>query len=140
MVSTTLAANVLAYAKNHAPAMVPKPTTETVHAWARSLNRSYPPQLWEEAVEQWARTADRMICPRDLLEAAKTTVSAWESDPKRGPQLRAHRAQREEEHRLAYHQDRLLEYHGRTARPALETPQVDEDVLDRARRAARGRQ
>lgn len=140
MVTTDLAANILALAKQHNPAMVPKPTRDIAEAWSESLNRSYPPQLWRDAVAEWARTADRMICPRDLLEAARVTVRRWESDPVRGPQLRAHRERREEERRIAYHQGRLLEYHGRTQRPALPTPEVDADVLEKARRAARGQQ
>lgn len=88
-----LAANILHLAKRLAPDRVPQPDPDTTAAWARALDRNYPPQLWEDAVHIWAtqRITDRMLTPRDMIEAATSAVSRWESDPVRGPQLRAHR-------------------------------------------------
>lgn len=140
MVSIELAAHILRKAKEYAPAMVPQPSPEMAASWAEVLDKNYPPELWVDAVRHWAKHADRMICPRDMLEAAQSTKRTWETHPVRGPQLRAHRDQQTARRDRELAEGTFMGNRGYKPRPALETPQVDEDVLDRARRAARGRQ
>lgn len=136
MVNVDLAANILAYAKQLAPAMAPKPTPETAQAWAKALNKNYPEPLWVDAVLQWSRTADRMLCPRDMLHAAEEAKRAWESDPVRGPQLRAHRQQLQDERDKQLAQGTFAQLRGYQPQPQLETPKVTNETLQRARQAA----
>lgn len=100
-----LAANVLARGKALTPDRFPQPSPEVIDAWARTLGAINVPDLvWAEAVDLWALelVGSRMATPRELKDAARTVLVRWESDPVRGPQLRAHRE------RLALERDQQL--------------------------------
>lgn len=135
-----LTANILHLAKRLAPDRVPQPDPDTTAAWARALDKNYPPQLWEDAVHIWAanRVTDRMVTPRDLIEAATSAVSRWESDPVRGPQLRAHRQKLTDERDRQLKSGEFAQLRGYQSRAIPPAPSHTPDRDDIIRKIKRG--
>lgn len=136
-----LAANILHLAKKLAPDRVPQPDPETTAAWARSLDKNYPPQLWEDAVHIWATNlvTDRMLTPKDMLQAATTAVTRWESDPIRAPQLRAHRQQLQDERDKQLKEGSFARLRGYQPRAIPATPGYQPNPEDIIRKLLQGK-
>lgn len=89
---TRLAAMVLQRGKVLVPDRFPQPSRETAEAWGRVLgSRNLPVEVWPDAVDLWAaeNVGDRMVTPRDLLQAARSVLDRWKSDPVRREFLEA---------------------------------------------------
>ena len=80
-----LMAELLAIAKNLAPARVPNPTPQIINFWAADLKlERFPRALWIEAVRHWVKTSydsGRQLESAALGKAAYTIRDLWESDP-----------------------------------------------------------
>lgn len=95
-----LASRILTSGKALVPDRFPTPNRDTLEAWADVIGTIHvPPEVWPEAVKVWATemVGDRMCTPREMVQAARTVLSRWESHPQRGQQLRAHRQQLQDE-------------------------------------------
>lgn len=121
-----LASSILERGKVLAPDRFPAANEETITSWGRVLGAyNFPPALWADAVDVWAAelVGERMCTPREIIHAARIVRSRWESDPVRGPQLKAHRE------RLADERDRLISEGKfgveRGYRAAVEAPRPD---------------
>lgn len=92
-----LAAHILARGKALAPDRFPKPSPDTVNAWALVLAEiAVPDQVWPEAITWWSlnTAGDRMVTPRDLKDAAYHVRDQWETDPDKRRILEDHRVAR----------------------------------------------
>lgn len=91
---------VLDRGKALAPDRFPKVDSGVVDAWSQVFSRiGVSESTLIAAVDLWCAemAGDRMITPRDFRQAIKVLLSRWESDPVKGPQLRAWRHAREVE-------------------------------------------
>ena len=133
-----LAGRVLRYGKAIAPDRFPKPSDDVVLAWAETLGSiNVPTDVWPEAMKLWATetVGQRMCTPADLKRAAKTVIGRWESDPQRGPQLKAHRQALQNERDRQLKDGTFAQIRGRQPRPIEAKPQTPQTMLEAARKA-----
>lgn len=133
-----LAGRVLRYGKAIAPDRFPKPSDDVVLAWAEVLGSiNVPTDVWPEAMKLWATetVGQRMCTPADLKRAAKTVIGRWESDPQRGPQLKAHRQALQDERDRQLKDGTFAQIRGRQPRPIEAKPQPPRSMVDATRAA-----
>lgn len=93
-----LVANIFAMGKTICPDRFPREDPEVTSEWAEIIGpMNFPVQVWPYAVRYWSAeiAGNRMITPKELKQAAKTVLKAWEDDPQWRPILRARRAELE---------------------------------------------
>lgn len=133
-----LAGWVLHVGKNISPDRFPRITEDVIDVWAEVLGSiNVPTDVWPEAVKLWATevTSQRMCTPADLKRAAKTVIGRWESDPQRGPQLKAHRQALQDERDRQLKDGTFAQIRGRQPRPIEAKPQTPQTMLEAAREA-----
>lgn len=130
-----LANNVLRAGKAISPDRFPKPSRDVVAIWADILGSIHVPvEVWPDAVKLWATevTSQRMCTPAELKRAAKVVLERWESDPVRGPQLRAHRQALQDERDKQLAAGTFAQVRGRKPRAVEAKKPVSPEVLQKA--------
>lgn len=130
-----LAGWVLRVGKNISPDRFPRITEDVVDIWAEVLGSiNVPTDVWPDAVKLWAIevTSQRMCTPAELKRAAKVVLGRWESDPVRGPQLKAHRQALQDERDRQLRDGTFAQVRGHRPRAVEAKKPVSPEVLQKA--------
>lgn len=93
-----LVSQIFVMGKTICPDRFPREDPDVMAEWAEIIGpMNFPVQVWPHAVRYWSAeiAGNRMITPKELKQAAKAVLKAWEDDPQWRPILRARRAELE---------------------------------------------